>query len=44
MSLWFSATAVTPALAGAFALSPVESAWLTVAVQGGFVLATWRIS
>jgi MFS family permease len=40
MSLWFSATAVTPALAGAFQLSGVESAWLTVAVQGGFVLGT----
>jgi MFS family permease len=40
MSLWFSATAVTPALAGAFTLTPAESAWLTVAVQGGFVLGT----
>ena len=40
MSLWFSATAVTPSLAQAFALSPSESAWLTMAVQAGFVAAT----
>jgi MFS family permease len=40
MSLWFSATAVTPSLAEAFALSASESAWLTMAVQGGFVVAT----
>jgi MFS family permease len=40
MSLWFSATAVTPSLSQAFALSPSESAWLTMAVQAGFVAAT----
>jgi MFS family permease len=40
MSLWFSATAVTPSLAEAFALSPAESAWLTMAVQAGFVAGT----
>jgi MFS family permease len=40
MSLWFSATAVTPSLAAAFALTPSESAWLTMAVQAGFVAAT----
>jgi MFS family permease len=40
MSLWFSATAVTPSLAQAFALSASESAWLTMAVQAGFVAAT----
>jgi len=40
MSLWFSATAVTPSLADAFHLSPGESAWLTMAVQGGFVVGT----
>jgi MFS family permease len=40
MSLWFSATAVTPSLADAFRLSPGESAWLTMAVQGGFVIGT----
>lgn len=40
MSLWFSATAVTPALVAAFDLSPTSAAWLTVAVQGGFVVGT----
>lgn len=40
MSLWFSATAVTPSLVAAFALSSAESAWLTMAVQGGFVAGT----
>jgi MFS family permease len=40
MSLWFSATAVAPSLAEAFALSASESAWLTMAVQAGFVAAT----
>jgi MFS family permease len=40
MSLWFSATAVTPSLVQAFHLSAGESAWLTMAVQGGFVLGT----
>jgi MFS family permease len=40
MSLWFSATAVAPSLAEAFALSGSESAWLTMAVQAGFVAAT----
>ena len=40
MSLWFSATAVTPALVEVFALSASETAWLTMAVQAGFVVAT----
>ena len=40
MSLWFSATAVTPSLVEAFRLSSAESAWLTMAVQGGFVVGT----
>lgn len=40
MSLWFSATAVTPSLASAFALGTTETAWLTIAVQAGFVVAT----
>ncbi|MCC6988185.1 MAG: MFS transporter [Acidobacteria bacterium] len=40
MSLWFSATAVTPSLVEAFHLSPAEAAWLTMAVQGGFVIGT----
>ena len=40
MSLWFSGTAVTASLAAAFALSPEQSAWLTMAVQAGFVAGT----
>ena len=40
MSLWFSATAVTPSLVQAFHLRAGESAWLTMAVQGGFVIGT----
>jgi MFS family permease len=40
MSLWFSATAVTPALADAFALTTSMTGWLTMAVQAGFVVGT----
>ena len=40
MSLWFSATAVTLALVTVFALSDQQAAWLTMAVQGGFVAGT----
>jgi MFS family permease len=40
MSLWFSATAVTPALALEFGMSKTEAAWLTMAVQAGFVVGT----
>src|SRR5512136_1109530 len=40
MTLWFSATAVTPALVAEFHLSTGQAAWLTMAVQGGFVLGT----
>jgi MFS family permease len=40
MTLWFSATAVTPALVRDFGMSPVEAAWLTMAVQAGFVAGT----
>jgi len=40
MTLWFSATAVTPSLVRELALSPGESAWLTMAVQVGFVAGT----
>ena len=40
MTLWFSATAVTPSLVRDLALSPGESAWLTMAVQLGFVAGT----
>jgi MFS family permease len=40
MTLWFSATAVTRALTAEFPLSAGGTAWLTMAVQGGFVLGT----
>ncbi len=40
MTLWFSATAVTPALVAEFRLSTGQAAWLTMAVQGGFVAGT----
>ncbi|MDL5362620.1 MFS transporter [Halalkalicoccus sp. NIPERK01] len=38
MSLWFSVTAAAPELATEWALSPAETAWLTIAVQLGFVV------
>jgi MFS family permease len=34
---WFSASAVAPALAAQWALTPAATAWLTVSVQLGFV-------
>jgi MFS family permease len=37
MSPWFSATAVIPQLSGVWNLSPSAAAWLTIAVQLGFV-------
>jgi MFS family permease len=37
MTTWFSASAVLPQLRAAWALSPTEAAWLTIAVQLGFV-------
>jgi MFS family permease len=37
MSLWFSATAAAPELATEWGLSSTETAWLTIAVQLGFV-------
>ena len=40
MSLWFSATAVTPSLAAAFALTDQQGTWLTMAVPAGFVAGT----
>jgi MFS family permease len=40
MTLWFSATAVTPSLTSEFHLTPGQTAWLTMAVQGGFVAGT----
>ncbi|MGB9951004.1 MFS transporter (plasmid) [Haloarcula marismortui] len=38
MTLWFSGTAVGPELANAWNLSAAETAWLTNAVQLGFVV------
>jgi MFS family permease len=40
MSLWFSASAVVPALRVEWSLSPANASWLTVAVQLGFVSGT----
>lgn len=37
MSVWFSASAVIPQLREAWVLSPTAAAWLTIAVQVGFV-------
>jgi MFS family permease len=37
MSTWFSASAVIPQLRETWALSPTAAAWLTIAVQIGFV-------
>jgi len=37
MGLWFSATAVSPALVREWSLSTAQAAWLTMAVQLGFV-------
>src|SRR5436189_1829525 len=40
MTLWFSATAVTPLLIDQFNIAPAHAAWLTMAVQAGFVAGT----
>jgi len=40
MTLWFSATAVTPLLIDHFQIPPERAPWLTMAVQGGFVIGT----
>ena len=37
MAPWFSASAVSPALARVWQLSPATTAWLTISVQLGFV-------
>src|SRR3990172_6056346 len=37
MSTWFSASAVIPQLRAVWSLSPTQAAWLTIAVQVGFV-------
>ena len=40
MTLWFSATAAAPQIAAEFGLGTTGIAWLSIAVQGGFVLGT----
>ena len=40
MALWFSATAVVPALVAQHGISPAVASWLTGAVQAGFVAGT----
>ena len=40
MTMWFSATAATTAIVGEFHLTAAATAWLTMAVQGGFVIGT----
>src|SRR5512145_334989 len=40
MTLWFSATAAAPAIASDLAITGGEVAWLTMAVQAGFVAGT----
>jgi MFS family permease len=40
MSLWFSGSAVVPALQQEWHLSPATTSWLTIAVQLGFVAGT----
>lgn len=40
MTLWFSATAVTPVLVAEFHMPPDRAGWLTMAVQAGFVVGT----
>src|SRR5262245_42968752 len=40
MTLWFSATAAAPAIAADLALTRSGTAWLTMAVQAGFVAGT----
>jgi MFS family permease len=40
MTLWFSATAITPALIAEYDIAPTHAAWLTMAVQAGFVAGT----
>jgi MFS family permease len=40
MTLWFSATAANAQIVAEFHLSGAQTAWLTMAVQGGFVAGT----
>src|ERR1700741_1069473 len=40
MSLWFSGSAVVPALSAEWKLSPSQISWISIAVQLGFVAGT----
>ena len=40
MSLWFSGSAVVPALSSEWHLSPSQISWIAIAVQLGFVAGT----
>jgi MFS family permease len=40
MTLWFSATAAAPRMSADLGLSDLTAAWLTIAVQAGFVAGT----
>jgi len=40
MTMWFSATAANAPIVAELHLTPAETAWLTMAVQGGFVIGT----
>src|SRR5213593_4311733 len=40
MTMWFSATAANAPIVAEFHLASAETAWLTMAVQGGFVIGT----
>jgi MFS family permease len=40
MTLWFSATAAGPAIGAEYRMDAAARAWLTMAVQGGFVVGT----
>ena len=40
LTLWFSATAAAPAIVSELSLTGSGRAWLTMAVQGGFVIGT----
>ena len=44
MAVWFSASAVVPALAGQWHLSAGATAWMTAPVQAGFVLGAARFA
>ena len=40
-STWFTGTAAVPALRAAWGLTDAQSAWLTIAVQAGFITGTF---